>query len=424
MGSYEEKSCEDLRNPSRYHCYSTRRWPVRVTTTFFIIGTKLILFTLFLSSCITMAGLESIALAVLHLEREAEIQKAAVPVSSVGSEEDPIVPATQGVSVAFVPKRSGFSGPRLVSTDYSMTKEQVETPTGSMNTDQNPQAMMMPFNTSTTTIATTTSPPQQEEPAQVSTRTLETVVDMDLVDATIKEAPPVPKLTDVISRVLENDVLCGRGGETNHHSGNIQYRQLVKACQPSYIAAKRRDKPKIAEKIVRTVRKLGGRFLKKNPETNTWRDVGNGKAREKTSQALREGAPELRTGKEKRGSMSTTDSLPVMPVKRRNLVPRVVEDMDLPAEPSLKKLKTSVSDPASTEAGKTSPPPQQYGATAPVAKTATRQVSSDSPGGFTATISADDGEEDDSKCFERKSSRGPLLKLLKRRMECSTNDTV
>lgn len=380
-----------------------------------------------------MAGLESIALAVLHLEREAEAQKAAALISTtLGSEEshDPMVPSSQGVSVAFVPKRSGFSGPRLVSTDYSVTKEQAETPTESMHMNQSSQIMMMPFNTSnTTTNANTTSPPLQEEegPAQVSTRTLETVVDMDLVDATIKEAPPAPKLTDVISRVLENDVLCGRGGETNHHSGNIQYRQLVKACQPSYIAAKRRDKPKIAEKIVRTVRKLGGRFLKKNPETNTWRDVGNGKAREKTSQALREGAPELRTGKEKRGSMSTTDSYPVMPVKRRILVPRAIEtavfqDMDLPAEPAHKKFKTSVSEQLSTEAGKTTPPPpQHYGA---VAKTATRQVSSDSPGGFPATISADDGEEDDSKSYEKKSSRGPLLKLLKRRMECSTSATV
>jgi hypothetical protein len=384
-----------------------------------------------------MAGLESIALAVLHLEREAEIQKAAVPLSTEGSTEshDPIVPATPEDSVAFVPKRSGFSGPRLVSTDYSVAREHdasfyhpvTETTTESMSMDQYPQAMSMPFNASTTTISNTTSPPPPMQEPPVQGRILETVVDMDLVDSTIKEAPPVPKSTDVIIRVLENDVLCGRGGETNHHAGNIQYRQLVKACQPSYIAAKRRDKPKIAEKIVRTVRKLGGRFLKKNPETNTWRDVGNGKAREKTSQALREGAPELRTGKEKRGSMSTTDSMPVMPAKRRILVPRaieaaVVQDTDLPAQPASKKLKTSVSGPVSTEAGETSPPPQQYGAATTVAKSATLHVSSESPGGFTATISADDDE--DSKSNERKSSRGPLLKLLKRRMESSTEATI
>ena len=69
---------------------------------------------------------------------------------------------------------------------------------------------------------------------------------------------------------------------------------LVKACQPAYLRAKRRDKPCIAAGIVLAVRKVGGRFLKKDSQ-NTWKDVGNSRAREKTSQALREGAPELRT---------------------------------------------------------------------------------------------------------------------------------
>lgn len=107
---------------------------------------------------------------------------------------------------------------------------------------------------------------------------------------------PVPMPSEVIVHVQKNDVLLGRGGETNHHIGNIQYRQLVKICQPAYLEAKRRDKPKIAERIVHAVRCLSGRFLKKDAETSTWRDVGNTRAREKTSQALREGAPELRTG--------------------------------------------------------------------------------------------------------------------------------
>lgn len=101
--------------------------------------------------------------------------------------------------------------------------------------------------------------------------------------------------TDVVSSVLNDDVLCGRGGETNHHQGNIQYRNLVKAFQPLYIASKRRDKPRIAQCIVYTIRKHGGRFLKRtDARSTTWVDVGNTKAREKTSQALREGAPELR----------------------------------------------------------------------------------------------------------------------------------
>jgi hypothetical protein len=103
--------------------------------------------------------------------------------------------------------------------------------------------------------------------------------------------------------VQPNDVLCGRGGETNHHPGNVQYRSLVKAYQKLYLLAKRRDKPKIAQCIVVSVRGAGGRFLKRikksalipaTEEGPAWVDVGNTKAREKTSQALREGAPDLR----------------------------------------------------------------------------------------------------------------------------------
>lgn len=74
----------------------------------------------------------------------------------------------------------------------------------------------------------------------------------------------------------------------------MQYRRIVKACQPAYLMAKRRDKPRVAAAIVRVIRSRSGRFLKKDPKDNMWRDVGNNKAREKSSQALREGAPELR----------------------------------------------------------------------------------------------------------------------------------
>jgi hypothetical protein len=106
----------------------------------------------------------------------------------------------------------------------------------------------------------------------------------------------VPSLDETIAQVQvqRHDVLLGRGGETNHHLGNIQYRQLVKASQPAYLVAKRRDKPRIAAAIVAVVRARSGRFLKKHLGDHSWRDVGNVRAREKTSQALREGAPELR----------------------------------------------------------------------------------------------------------------------------------
>jgi len=89
-----------------------------------------------------------------------------------------------------------------------------------------------------------------------------------------------------------NDVLCGRGGETNQHPGNVYYRTLVKARQVAYLQARRSDKPRIAASVVKIIRELGGRFLKRHG--GCWVDVGDKKAREKTSQALRENAPEIR----------------------------------------------------------------------------------------------------------------------------------
>jgi len=104
----------------------------------------------------------------------------------------------------------------------------------------------------------------------------------------------------VTSPISINDVLCGRGGLTNHHPGNIFFRKLVRQYQESYLRATKRDKAGVAKGIVDTIRKLQppGRFLKKGPRdvsaNGVWVEIGDRKAREKTSQALRERAPELR----------------------------------------------------------------------------------------------------------------------------------
>jgi hypothetical protein len=97
------------------------------------------------------------------------------------------------------------------------------------------------------------------------------------------------------SSITLNDVLCGRGGLTNHHAGNIFFRRLVRMHQEAYVQATKRDKASVAKKIVDHIRNLNpsGRFLKKD-SNGDWVDIGDRKAREKTSQALREGAPELR----------------------------------------------------------------------------------------------------------------------------------
>merc|ERR1739846_42605 len=70
--------------------------------------------------------------------------------------------------------------------------------------------------------------------------------------------------------------------------------RLVRNRQEAYLFASKRDKALVAHGIVEVIRKLKppGRFLKKDKK-DIWVEIGNKKAREKTSQALREKAPEL-----------------------------------------------------------------------------------------------------------------------------------
>jgi len=93
-----------------------------------------------------------------------------------------------------------------------------------------------------------------------------------------------------------NDILYGRGGGTNHHPGNKRYRRWVEDRKVEYVNSKRLDKPVVALDIVRRWRSQSppGRFLKMDDKTGLWGDVGDKKAREKTSQALREKAPQIR----------------------------------------------------------------------------------------------------------------------------------
>lgn len=105
----------------------------------------------------------------------------------------------------------------------------------------------------------------------------------------------------MVMEIHENDVLCGRGAPSNWHAGNQYFRRLVNEFQPSYLAARRADKPELAMRIVGMIRQRGGRFLKRTKRQGLgpsghfqWQDIGEQRAYEKACQALREGAPEIR----------------------------------------------------------------------------------------------------------------------------------
>lgn len=109
----------------------------------------------------------------------------------------------------------------------------------------------------------------------------------------------------------DNDVMYGKGGKTNHHPGNKRYRKMVEDRKLEYVNSKRLDKPLVALEIIRLWRAQipSGRFLKLDDKTGLWNDVGDKKAREKTSQALREKAPLIRKQQEEEKQVRKDSSL-------------------------------------------------------------------------------------------------------------------
>lgn len=127
-----------------------------------------------------------------------------------------------------------------------------------------------------------------EKPASSDPTTATAPSDEKVELATIKAS------TEGIKFYSRNDVLCGRGGGTNVHPGNRSFRDLINANRRAYLKARKNDKPAISRSIVRTIREMNGRFLKKDEKLGLWFEIGDDGAREKTSQALRQRAPEMR----------------------------------------------------------------------------------------------------------------------------------
>lgn len=95
-----------------------------------------------------------------------------------------------------------------------------------------------------------------------------------------------------------NDVLSGRGGRINSHSGNVRFREMVESLKRDYLdpRTKKLEKARIAARLVATIRRLDppGKFLKEDPHTGMWLEIGDERAWKKAGQALRESAPEIR----------------------------------------------------------------------------------------------------------------------------------
>jgi len=114
---------------------------------------------------------------------------------------------------------------------------------------------------------------------------------------------------DSIASPHDNDILCGRGVVTHYHPSNATYRQLVNMNKLLYATLKKIQKAKLSRGIVRSIRTQDppGRFLIFEKDKGLWHDIGDKKAVEKTSQALREGQPDTKEKMTKGNSILLTD---------------------------------------------------------------------------------------------------------------------
>lgn len=131
--------------------------------------------------------------------------------------------------------------------------------------------------------------------------------------------------TEVITKVTANDIICGRKGVALKHPGNLAYRKIVGLNKEAYATCLKNEKLRISKSIVAAMREVGGRFIERidgkvsssleerDDDGNlvAYRDIGDRRAVEKTSQALREGQPKLlRKLAEKRGSKALASTRP------------------------------------------------------------------------------------------------------------------
>jgi len=85
------------------------------------------------------------------------------------------------------------------------------------------------------------------------------------------------------------DILRGRGGLTNHHEGNMRFRDEARQLRSAYrhATATREEKYQLSVDLVQRVKEYGGRFLEKG-KGGKWYEMSERDARKKASQVLRE----------------------------------------------------------------------------------------------------------------------------------------
>ena len=89
--------------------------------------------------------------------------------------------------------------------------------------------------------------------------------------------------------------MCGRGGHSICHPGNLRFRQLVSMYRQRYLSSNRNGKADVTTEVLQQWRSQTppGRFLKKTDsgDSSPWSDIGDTEAKRKVAQSLREKEP-------------------------------------------------------------------------------------------------------------------------------------
>lgn len=134
----------------------------------------------------------------------------------------------------------------------------------------------------------------------------------DAIEVKVKVEEQIDQVKgDGIAEPGTHDVLCGRGGNINTHPGNEDFRKLIDENKRVYLTARfKKDKRLITDSIIEQVQKRGGRFLLRDVKSGLWFEVTEDKARDKTSQALRENAPKIREALERENEAARKSMYP------------------------------------------------------------------------------------------------------------------
>ena len=150
-------------------------------------------------------------------------------------------------------------------------------------------------NTAATTTTTTTAVRSSRRPTK-SRSSMQN--DRAPARTEAKNEPEVPAYdandtnADIIRKPHPHDVLAGRGSMIFNHPGNGRFRELIENHRREYVDPKttRNEKAAINARIVSIIRclKPAGRFLEEDLQTSCWTEIGDRRAKEKASKALRE----------------------------------------------------------------------------------------------------------------------------------------